>query len=50
MVGFSATLFAVSVGVGIASGVMINLSTDHQWNEKGGILGGIVVGLLIALL
>jgi hypothetical protein len=50
MVGFTLTLFAVSVGVGILSGIMINVSTDHEWYERGGILGGALVGLLIAIL
>jgi cytochrome bd-type quinol oxidase subunit 1 len=50
MVGYSITLFAVSIAVGLVSGAMINVSIDHKWHDRGGLLGGILVGVLMALL
>jgi hypothetical protein len=46
---YTVTLFAVSIGTGLVSGIMINLAIDHKWYDKGGILGGILVGLWMAL-
>jgi len=43
-------LFAISIGVGLLSGAMINISLGEKFYDKGGLLGGLVVGLLMAIL
>ena len=47
---YSLELFAVSIGVGILSGAMINASLGYKVYEKGGLIGGFIVGLLMAIL
>jgi len=43
-------LFAISIGIGILMGAMINIALGEKFYEKGGLLGGFVVGLLMAIL
>ena len=43
-------LFTISIGVGILSGAIINISLGYKFYDKGGLLGGFAVGLLMAIL
>lgn len=43
-------LFAISIGVGILCGAMINIALGYKFYDKGGLLGGFVVGLMMAIL
>ena len=43
-------LFTISIGVGVISGAAINISLGYKAHDKGGLLGGLVVGLLMAIL
>jgi len=43
-------LFAISIGVGILAGAIINISLGYKFYDKGGLLGGFAVGLMMAIL
>lgn len=43
-------LYAVSLGVGLLSGAIINYSLGYKPYEKGGLIGGLFVGLVMATL
>jgi hypothetical protein len=43
-------LYIVFIVAGILCGMMINVALDRKFYELGGITGGVVVGLLMAIL
>jgi hypothetical protein len=43
-------LYAISMGVGLLSGAVINYSIGYKFYEKGGLIGGLLVGFLMAAL
>ncbi len=47
---YTLELFVLSIGVGIITGALINLSLGYKLLEKGGLLGGLIVGILMAIL
>ncbi len=47
---YTIELFMVSVGVGLISGALINISIGYKFHNKGGLIGGLIVGLLMAIL
>ncbi len=38
------------MGAGLLSGALINFSLGYKFYDKGGLLGGLLVGLLMAVL
>lgn len=47
---YTPELFAVSIGIGVISGALINIALGYKLYDRGGLLGGLIVGLLIAIL
>lgn len=47
---YTTELFAVSIGIGVISGALINVALGYKIYEKGGLIGGFIVGLLMAIL
>jgi hypothetical protein len=43
-------LYMLSMGVGLLAGAMINYSIGYKFYDKGGLIGGLVVGFLMAIL
>ena len=43
-------LYAIFIGVGVLSGAVINYSLGYKFYDKGGLLGGLIVGLIMATL
>ncbi len=42
--------YVISMGVGLGAGAIINFSLGYKFYDKGGLLGGLIVGFLIATL
>lgn len=43
-------LYAIFMGVGLFAGAVINLSLGYKFYDKGGLLGGLLVGFVMATL
>lgn len=43
-------LYVISMGVGLLAGAVINFSLGYKFYDKGGLLGGLLVGFLMAIL
>ncbi len=50
MVNETVMLYIVFIVAGILCGMMINIALNRKFYELGGITGGAVVGLLMAIL
>jgi len=43
-------LYAISMGIGLLAGAVINFSLGYKFYDKGGLIGGLLVGFLMAML